>query len=112
MITKIRYTNTILKISGLVAPSKSSVCPDASVTTPFVIVALAIDDGFPVDATKSYVTAPPGAVGVALTVNKVPVVVSGLVTVPFPPAALATVTSPVHPVICASETTYNLTRNM
>jgi len=92
-------TYSITNTSGLVPPSKSSVFPDARVTTPSVTVAIV--SGFVVIA---YVLAPLGAVGVATTVNSVPVAISALVTVPVP-VAVASVTSPVHPVICPSATT-------
>ena len=98
------FTYTIVNVSGFV-PSKSNVIPVSRETTPFVIVAAPIDAFPPV--AYSYVTAPPGALGVATTVNRVPVVVSGLVTVPCPVDVLSG-TSLVHPVICASETITNV----
>jgi len=51
-----------------------------------------------------YATVAPPVVGAAVTVNRVPVAISALVTVPVP-EAVAIVTSPVHPVICPSATT-------
>ena len=87
----------------MVPPSKSSVFPDARVTTPLVIVASATDPGFPL-SPKAYVLAPLAVVGVATTVNRVPEAISALVTGPDPVAPV-TVTSPVHPVICPSATT-------
>jgi len=83
----------------LVPPSKSSA--DARVTTPSVIVAAPMDPGFPLEP-YAYVGA--AVVCVATTVNRVPVAISALVTVPVPSAPV-TVISPVHPVICPSTTT-------
>jgi len=67
------------------------------------IVASATVPGFPF-VSNAYSTAlAPSVVGVATTVKRVPVVVSGFVTVPVPVGVLSG-TSPVHPVICASAT--------